>query len=114
MKATEHQQQIKQLLDAAHGASAMSSSGAGLEHGAKATSLDNSLLSTMTPTSKLKKNFLPRIQIEPLLAGIAGGVTSTLILHPLDLLKIRLSGEFLLYIPSDILLGSLYGRRCVL
>lgn len=41
------------------------------------------------------KSLLPRIQLEPMLAGIAGGVTSTLILHPLDLLKIRLSGELL-------------------
>jgi solute carrier family 25 folate transporter 32 len=28
-----------------------------------------------------------------LVAGISGGVTSTLILHPLDLIKIRFAGK---------------------
>ena len=30
---------------------------------------------------------------EHLVAGISGGVASTLILHPLDLLKVRFAGE---------------------
>ncbi|KFM83302.1 Mitochondrial folate transporter/carrier, partial [Stegodyphus mimosarum] len=34
-------------------------------------------------------NFFAHIKYEHLLAGISGGVTSTLVLHPLDLLKIR-------------------------
>ncbi|KAH7972317.1 mitochondrial folate transporter/carrier [Rhipicephalus sanguineus] len=34
---------------------------------------------------------LPQVRYEHLIAGISGGVTSTLVLHPLDLLKIRLA-----------------------
>ena len=34
------------------------------------------------------------IGYEHLLAGISGGVTSTMILHPLDTLKTRLAGSF--------------------
>lgn len=33
------------------------------------------------------------LKYEHLVAGISGGVTSTLILHPLDLIKIRFAGE---------------------
>ncbi|XP_054156498.1 mitochondrial folate transporter/carrier-like isoform X2 [Oppia nitens] len=35
--------------------------------------------------------FLSHVKYEHLIAGIAGGVVSTLVLHPLDLLKIRLA-----------------------
>lgn len=44
-----------------------------------------------TPTSGSKPNFrvLSSIKYEHLLAGISGGAISTLILHPLDLMKIR-------------------------
>ena len=34
------------------------------------------------------------VRMEHLLAGITGGVVSTLILHPLDLLKIRFAGKY--------------------
>lgn len=34
------------------------------------------------------------VKYEHLVAGISGGVTSTLILHPLDLIKIRFAGKF--------------------
>ncbi|XP_003744741.1 mitochondrial folate transporter/carrier [Galendromus occidentalis] len=37
------------------------------------------------------RNLLIPVQYNHLVAGITGGVTSTLVLHPLDLLKIRLS-----------------------
>lgn len=37
-------------------------------------------------------NLFAHIKFEHLLAGISGGVTSTLVLHPLDLLKIRFAG----------------------
>ncbi len=33
------------------------------------------------------------LKYEHLVAGITGGVTSTLLLHPLDLLKIRFAGK---------------------
>ncbi|XP_022710153.1 mitochondrial folate transporter/carrier-like isoform X1 [Varroa jacobsoni] len=46
---------------------------------------------TMVPRTRFWQTFLPKLQFEPMLAGIAGGVTSTLILHPLDLLRIRLA-----------------------
>lgn len=34
------------------------------------------------------------VRIENLLAGLSGGVVSTLVLHPLDLVKIRFAGSF--------------------
>ena len=37
---------------------------------------------------------LRSIKWENLVAGVSGGVISTLILHPLDLVKIRFQGEF--------------------
>lgn len=33
------------------------------------------------------------IRYEHLIAGVSGGVTSTLLLHPLDLIKIRFQGK---------------------
>lgn len=38
------------------------------------------------------------IKYEHAVAGISGGIASTLALHPLDLLKVRLAGLYLLYI----------------
>lgn len=38
---------------------------------------------------KSKNSFLSHVKYEHMMAGISGGVTSTLILHPLDLIKIR-------------------------
>lgn len=50
--------------------------------------------STKNPASvangKLKLS--SHVKYEHLVAGISGGVTSTLILHPLDLIKIRFAG----------------------
>lgn len=40
-----------------------------------------------------KFNFLAQIKYEHLISGVMGGVTSTLLLHPLDLLNIRFAGE---------------------
>ena len=47
------------------------------------------------------------VKYEHLVAGISGGVVSTLVLHPLDLLKIRFAGmkEDLL---ASLVLTSLY------
>ena len=36
------------------------------------------------------------VRFEHLFAGITGGVVSTLVLHPLDLLKIRFAGNYTL------------------
>lgn len=44
-----------------------------------------------SPTKK--KNIFSHVKYEHMIAGISGGVTSTLILHPLDLIKIRFAGE---------------------
>ena len=37
------------------------------------------------------------VRMEHLFAGITGGVVSTLILHPLDLLKIRFAGKLVVF-----------------
>lgn len=44
-------------------------------------------------SSSTKLALLNHIKYEHLVAGVSGGVTSTLILHPLDLIKIRFAGE---------------------
>lgn len=44
-------------------------------------------------SSSSKLALLNHIKYEHLVAGISGGVTSTLILHPLDLIKIRFAGK---------------------
>ena len=41
-------------------------------------------------------NVFSGIKYQHLIAGMSGGVASTLILHPLDLMKIRFAGEFLI------------------
>ena len=43
------------------------------------------------------------VRMEHLLAGITGGVVSTLILHPLDLLKIRFAGKMVLFYKKNLL-----------
>lgn len=52
--------------------------------------------------SVLPKNVFSHVKYEHLLAGISGGVTSTLILHPLDLLKIRFAGMWKFLCPSPL------------
>ncbi|XP_037946100.1 mitochondrial folate transporter/carrier [Teleopsis dalmanni] len=44
---------------------------------------------TITPKGLGKYNVFSHVKYEHLVAGISGGVTSTLVLHPLDLIKIR-------------------------
>lgn len=41
-----------------------------------------------------KTNMFSHIRYEHMVAGFSGGVTSTLILHPLDLIKIRFAGKY--------------------
>lgn len=53
---------------------------------------------------------LSHIKYEHLVAGISGGVTSTLILHPLDLIKIRFAGKSLLSFCSCKTLQSEWSR----
>lgn len=38
------------------------------------------------------RSVLRHVQLESLAAGLSGGVVSTLVLHPLDLVKIRFAG----------------------
>lgn len=45
-------------------------------------------------TGYKKLSVFSHVKYEHLLAGISGGAISTLILHPLDLMKIRFAGEF--------------------
>ena len=65
----------------------------------------------MSPTASLESSINPQIRgplltmkntfyilysntkLEHLVAGVSGGVISTAILHPLDLIKVRLQGE---------------------
>lgn len=44
-------------------------------------------------SSNRKPTLFSHIRYEHLVAGFSGGVTSTLILHPLDLIKIRFAGK---------------------
>lgn len=44
-------------------------------------------------SSGRKITVLSHVKYEHLVAGISGGVASTLILHPLDLIKIRFAGN---------------------
>ena len=47
------------------------------------------------------------LRYEHLVAGVSGGVASTLILHPLDLIKIRFAGEIsLIYTLSMIIIND--------
>ncbi|XP_026478257.1 mitochondrial folate transporter/carrier-like [Ctenocephalides felis] len=46
-------------------------------------------LKSSNSTSRSNISVLSHVKYEHLIAGISGGVTSTLILHPLDLIKIR-------------------------
>lgn len=45
-------------------------------------------------TKKSNISIFSHFKYEHLLAGISGGAISTLILHPLDLMKIRFAGKF--------------------
>lgn len=61
--------------------------------------LNNSLTDNSNLTSP---KWFSHVKYEHLIAGISGGVISTLILQPLDLLKIRLAGElFILLLIYD-------------
>jgi len=50
----------------------------------------------LTNSPPVTKSMFQHVKIEHLVAGFSGGVASTLILHPLDLLKIRFAGELLM------------------
>lgn len=47
-----------------------------------------------TSGSTRKVTLFSQVKYEHMVAGISGGVTSTLILHPLDLIKIRFAGKY--------------------
>lgn len=48
---------------------------------------------TLSNGTPVTKSMFEHLKIEHMVAGFTGGVTSTLILHPLDLLKIRFAGK---------------------
>uniref|UniRef100_A0A1A7Y489 Solute carrier family 25 member 32 n=1 Tax=Iconisemion striatum TaxID=60296 RepID=A0A1A7Y489_9TELE len=59
------------------------------KHGTAAeTELSNKSVSAVSVAGSLQQVF-SHVRIENLLAGLSGGVVSTLVLHPLDLVKIR-------------------------
>lgn len=45
-------------------------------------------------SSNRKSGLFAHVKYEHMVAGVSGGVTSTLILHPLDLIKIRFAGKY--------------------
>ena len=47
------------------------------------------------PINKRLKEFLVGLKWEHMAAGVSGGVMSTLVLHPLDLVKIRFQGKLI-------------------
>jgi len=50
-----------------------------------------------TPMSKLPEfSFSNHIRWQHFVAGLSGGVLSTLVVHPLDLIKIRFQGVFII------------------
>lgn len=49
---------------------------------------------TETITNNTFQSFLKHVQWQQFAAGVSGGVISTLLLHPFDLLKIRFQGKF--------------------
>jgi len=56
---------------------------------------DAKMVAKPTFTTFMPQNVFAHVKYEHLLAGISGGVTSTIILHPLDLIKIRFAGNHL-------------------
>jgi len=44
-------------------------------------------------TSSLQQSVLSHFRWQHMVAGVSGGVISTLVLHPLDLIKIRFQGK---------------------
>lgn len=59
------------------------------------TNTTEKMAAMKTNGSSRKTTLFSHIRYEHLVAGFSGGVTSTLILHPLDLIKIRFAGEYL-------------------
>lgn len=58
------------------------------------TALSSKTSPVLAITGHAQKIF-GHVRIENLVAGLSGGVVSTLILHPLDLVKIRFAGTIL-------------------
>lgn len=58
-----------------------------------ATALKGSPGAAAVGAPKGKFAWLAHVKYEHLMAGVSGGVTSTLLLHPLDLIKIRFAGQ---------------------
>lgn len=55
------------------------------------TGLSRKTSPVLSVTGQAQKIF-GHVRIENLFAGLSGGVVSTLVLHPLDLVKIRFAG----------------------
>lgn len=64
-----------------------------LESNKKTEELKTNTMKTHT-TKKNNFSVFSHVKYEHLLAGISGGAISTLILHPLDLMKIRFAGIY--------------------
>lgn len=60
-------------------------------HTVDETGLSNTTVPAVTLCGHAQQLF-SHVKIENLIAGLSGGVVSTLVLHPLDLVKIRFAG----------------------
>ena len=63
--------------------------------------LNNSLTNN---SNLISPKWFSHVKYEHLIAGISGGVISTLILQPLDLLKIRLAGELFVILNRSLII----------
>ena len=63
--------------------------------------------SNVAKKMSLNFEFLKHLRFEHLVAGTAGGVSATLVLHPLDLIKIRFQGECRVYVGKESPKGNL-------
>lgn len=67
-----------------------------------------------SPRPTKKVTWIGYIRYEHLVAGVLGGVASTVSLHPLDLLKVRLAGKFYDYFKFTKLRSFEYKFKAIL
>lgn len=92
-------QEICRRVEARVASVASKDAGSGIANHGSVTNGDSvpldmtAIKSSGTPGAPRQLNVLSNFKYEYFVAGISGGVVSTLMLHPLDLIKIRFAGE---------------------
>lgn len=61
-------------------------------------------MAAMNSSNRKVTTLFSHVKYEHMVAGVSGGVTSTLILHPLDLIKIRFAGKCLSLLQTNFIL----------